>query len=807
MRPIRLLLEGFLGFTTQGKQKIEVDFTGIGQARLVALAGPNGAGKSTVMDNMHPFRVMPSRWSKPTPAGGSYWDQIVLGDARKEFDFSHGGRTYRQILTFRSTAKTKRAEAYLMVQSESGEWQPAATPQGISSDGKTDTYDAVVESILGKPEVFFNTAFSAQSRPPLSEMDAGEVKTLLSAMLGADDLRAKSDRAASVAKMLGAALVQVQAKARSESNDRQRHAEMLTAKSRAQTRFDEVSRLVVERERGVERATEAMSKAQVQASGEEALVTKRKLLADEIARIGNDRDAQIAAAKKAALAQLEALGEQIAKARGDASKAETDKAQANAQITQARTFLAGEEKIRQAMEQVAAIDRELERLRARRAELDKATQAAQQDSASLALLANKMGTIMADGKAMGQRIEVVRKTSSVMDEVPCIGTDLQPRCPLLEQARKAKADLTSMETQLVQLRNSYKDIAAQHSATHKRVEQGSEAVRQSAEAQKALDTETAKRQAAAALAAQAERIGRERQVLEQATARLADGESRLKDAQKAIEDLGQRKANAERESSKQIAELQAKLQERFDKAQADLSALAQPQAVQAVEQAQRDLSAVKMLLEQAKTDKDRASAELAAAEKAVTFAQAALAESEKAVKHAEAISLEVSHWTLLSKALGNNGIVALVIDDAGPEIAARCNALLESCYGGRFMVSIETQKTNGSGDLRETLEIWVEDAERGSRKPLSRLSGGERVWVNEALVRAMALHVAASSTARYATLFSDESDGALDTERKRQFMRMKHAVLEQGGFEREFFVSQTPELVEMADAVIDISAL
>uniref|UniRef100_E6QMX3 Putative ATPase involved in DNA repair n=1 Tax=mine drainage metagenome TaxID=410659 RepID=E6QMX3_9ZZZZ len=807
MRPIRLLLEGFLGFTTQGKQKIEVDFTGIGQARLVALAGPNGSGKSTVMDNMHPFRVMPSRWNKPTPAGGSYWDQVVLGDARKEFDFSHDGKTYRQILTFRSTAKTKRAEAYLMVQDEMGDWQPVATPQGVSSDGKTDTYDTVVESILGKPEVFFNTAFSAQSRPPLSEMDAGEVKTLLSAMLGADDLRAKSERASSVAKMLNAALVQVQAKARSVPDDRQRQVEASTAKDRAQTRFDEASRLVVERERGVERATEALSKAQVQASGEEALVTKRKLLSDEISRIGNDRDAQVAAAKNAAQSQIAALDEQIAKAKDDARKAEADKAQANSQIAQIRTFLAGEEKIRQAMEQVAAIDRELERLRARRAELEKAAQAAQHDSASLAQLANKMGSIMADGKAMGQRIEVVRKTSSVMEAVPCIGTDLQSQCPLLEQARKAKADLESMESHRVQLRNSYKDIAAQHSATHKRVEQGSEAVRQSTEAQKALDAETTKRQSAAALAAQAERIDRERQVLEQATARLADSESRLTEAKKSLDTFGLRKTDVLRESSRQIAELQARLQERFDKAQANLNALAQPQAVQAVEQAQRDVSTAKQGLEQAKADKERASTELAAAEKAVTLAQAALAESEKAAKHAEAISLEMSHWTLLSKALGNNGIVALVIDDAGPEISARCNALLESCYGGRFVVRIETQKTNGNGDLRETLEIWVEDAERDSHKPLSLLSGGERVWVNEALVRAMALHVAASSAARYATLFSDESDGALDTERKRQFMRMKHAVLEQGGFEREFFVSQTPELVEMADAVIDISAL
>jgi exonuclease SbcC len=38
------------------------------------------------------------------------------------------------------------------------------------------------------------------------------------------------------------------------------------------------------------------------------------------------------------------------------------------------------------------------------------------------------------------------------------------------------------------------------------------------------------------------------------------------------------------------------------------------------------------------------------------------------------------------------------------------------------------------------------------------------------------------------------------------FMAMKRRVLELGGYSREFFVSQTPELTSMADAVIDLDA-
>lgn len=67
----------------------------------------------------------------------------------------------------------------------------------------------------------------------------------------------------------------------------------------------------------------------------------------------------------------------------------------------------------------------------------------------------------------------------------------------------------------------------------------------------------------------------------------------------------------------------------------------------------------------------------------------------------------------------------------------------------------------------------------------------------------MALYLVQNSGRHYATLFSDEADGPLEPERKCMFMAMKREVLRLGGYSREFFVSQTPELTAMADVVID----
>jgi exonuclease SbcC len=69
-----------------------------------------------------------------------------------------------------------------------------------------------------------------------------------------------------------------------------------------------------------------------------------------------------------------------------------------------------------------------------------------------------------------------------------------------------------------------------------------------------------------------------------------------------------------------------------------------------------------------------------------------------AVAHPET---ELALWTALAKALGNDGVIALCIDDAGPTLASVTNELLLGCYGPRFSVSITTQVETAKKDLKE----------------------------------------------------------------------------------------------------------
>ena len=115
VKPKSLKLQGFAGiFFGFGRDTLELDLSTIpAAAKLVCLIGPNGAGKTTILENLHPYRVMPSRSTTLGPGGFSYWDQIKGATALKELVWEHNGVEYRTVLSFRVAGKTRKGECYL----------------------------------------------------------------------------------------------------------------------------------------------------------------------------------------------------------------------------------------------------------------------------------------------------------------------------------------------------------------------------------------------------------------------------------------------------------------------------------------------------------------------------------------------------------------------------------------------------------------------------------------------------------------------------------------------------------------------
>jgi exonuclease SbcC len=140
------------------------------------------------------------------------------------------------------------------------------------------------------------------------------------------------------------------------------------------------------------------------------------------------------------------------------------------------------------------------------------------------------------------------------------------------------------------------------------------------------------------------------------------------------------------------------------------------------------------------------------------LAQEKVAEEERLKK------LQHEHFLYdkLAVVFGRDGIPALIIENAIPEIEDEANRLLSQLTDNRVNVSIESLRDLKSGSLKETLDIQVSD-ELGTR-PLELFSGGESFRVDFALRIALSKLLARRAGTRLRTLVVDEGFGTQDTE-------------------------------------------
>lgn len=165
-----------------------------------------------------------------------------------------------------------------------------------------------------------------------------------------------------------------------------------------------------------------------------------------------------------------------------------------------------------------------------------------------------------------------------------------------------------------------------------------------------------------------------------------------------------------------------------------------------------------------------------------------------------------SGFVLLEAALGRNGIQALEIDAAGPEVSTLCNELLEACFGSRFTLSLRTIQEAEKGRVqKEVFDLAIHDGLRGGGpRTHDWLSGGEQVLVNEALRLALSIFNARRHGAMFETLFRDEADTGLSENLRPLFPLMLRKAMELGGFRNLYFITHAREAWEQADTIIRV---
>ncbi|MES2091228.1 MAG: DNA repair protein, partial [Pseudomonadota bacterium] len=452
MQPLSLTLKGFRGIRDGLERDVlSLDFERLADgAELIAIAGANGRGKTTLMDNMHPYLTMPSRAALSGPGVFSYYDHVCLPENEKHLTWAHDGRCYRSQVVIRLNGRRK-TEAYLHVLNDAGQWSPVRLDDGLVSDGKVETYNRCVEAICGSADTFFTSVFSAQGKRQLSTYRNAEIKTLLSDLLGQDEIRALGQKASETAKLLKAGLLVIrqelagldaeqaridagqqrlrdvsarvqQALADRQSAqvvldaDRSRHARLVAERDQSQATDARRAQLLAERKALIDTGTQTINALKTQDQGEvQRLERLDQRVTTRLAQERNRR-AVLTGSRRDCLATLEVQ---------DAVR------RAGSRLPLAEQMLA----LRDA--RIAACRQRVEKLTH--------CQGAER------LLTQKLANIEQEvGRAVLREQELAHRFGLV-SEVPCVGTDMQGQCKLLGDAREARALIPSAKAQIASL--------------------------------------------------------------------------------------------------------------------------------------------------------------------------------------------------------------------------------------------------------------------------------------------------------------------------------------------------------------------
>jgi DNA repair protein SbcC/Rad50 len=135
---------------------------------------------------------------------------------------------------------------------------------------------------------------------------------------------------------------------------------------------------------------------------------------------------------------------------------------------------------------------------------------------------------------------------------------------------------------------------------------------------------------------------------------------------------------------------------------------------------------------------------------------------------------QTEEFKLLSQALGKDGIQALLIEQAIPQIEEEANNILSRLTDNQAQIFIESLRDLKSGGVKETLDIQISDS--AGIRPYEMFSGGEAFRVDFALRIAISKLLAYRAGTALQTLIVDEGFGSQDEEGLNRVMDAIYAI-------------------------------
>jgi DNA repair protein SbcC/Rad50 len=739
VRPLRLDLENFLSY----RDRTIVDLEGISAAAIV---GENGAGKTSLVEAVGWALYGKGRFRSPD-------DYVSVGamQARVTLTFEMADRDYR-VERLRKTGASAKSDLRFDVHvlhpeavgvGEPGGWIPVA--------GATiaEVQAAIVDVVGLDYETWEATSYIAQGRADaFTQLTPAGRKQLLGEVLELGRFEALADAA----------------------KDR---------RSSESARADELARRVMQLTEMAADRTGAET-----AAGEARARTERlesRAAAFELELEGERRLVEEARAKGAGAAGIREglqnlIGRKDAAQRQATERLETSRARGDSLRARMEGQLTAIAQLRGSVELTPALQAELRELHAA---------IEQTERASAATRTKLEQTRASHERAVLAAEQTARLSNEASDRIDHLSRGDHSSCFTCGQGLAPELRDEIVKT-LVSSGESHRDQAREHRETAAALETELRDLAQQERAAEASARHGRERAVEVEKALQRARADKEREEIERARqAELTEETSAWEqEVDRLSAELTEVAGDYEAEELRLNAELER--------------AATAERSVSAAEGREAD---ARQRLQLARGEHQRAVAELGAAEQLLTSLVSSTAELEDLNADLTRSTEQLRLWDLLVRMFGRDGLPALVIENAVPEIEEAANRWLAKLAAGRLSVRIESLRANKGGGIRETLDVIVTDGD--DERQLEGFSGGERQRVNLALRLALSELLASRAGHRIQTLVLDEAFTALDAEGRQLAIEVIHAL--EDTFDLTLFVTHLGDMGEAFPQRLEIT--
>jgi DNA repair protein SbcC/Rad50 len=216
-----------------------------------------------------------------------------------------------------------------------------------------------------------------------------------------------------------------------------------------------------------------------------------------------------------------------------------------------------------------------------------------------------------------------------------------------------------------------------------------------------------------------------------------------------------------------------------------------------------DIDAAEREVQDLRSEENRLRMDVGMVRQLVTVLASQRARREKLSERRESLTMQVARLKTLERAFSKDGVPALLIEQALPEIETQANEILDRLSGGAMSVRFATQrvyKDKSRDDRRETLDIIISDA--SGEREYEMFSGGEAFRVNFAIRLALSRVLAQRAGARLQTLVIDEGFGSQDAQGRQRLIEAINMVRTE--FAKILVITHLEELKEAFPARIEV---